>query len=125
LGAVLLLVVLRLLTRRASLAVPIAMVIIIYWWSTMTFTAALPVEVTYELVIAAGFMFVLIRFGLLAAAVAWIVVGLCQAVPFPLQVSHWSAPRSNWTIAAIVLLATFGFSASRGGEPLFGTFAPP
>jgi len=125
LGSVLLLVVLRLLTRRASLAVPIAMVIIIYWWSTLTFTAALPVEVTYELIIAAAFTFVLIRFGLLAAAVARIVVGLCQAVPFTLQVSHWSATASNWTIAAIVLLAMFGFYASRAGEPLFGKFAPP
>ena len=62
----------------------------------------------------------MIRFGLLAAATARIVLGLCEAMPFTLQVSHWSATPSNWTIAAIVAPALFGFYASRAGQPLFG-----
>jgi len=37
-------------------------------------------------------------------------------------VSQWSATPSNWTIAAIIALALFGFYASRAGQPLFGDF---
>jgi hypothetical protein len=48
------------------------------------------------------------------------VVGLCESIPFTLQVSHWSATPSNWTIAGIIALALFGFYASRAGQPLFG-----
>src|SRR5262249_7263231 len=124
-GALLLFVVLRLITRRAPVAIAIGMLIVFYWWSTLTLTPVLWIEVTYEILVVAMFTFVLIRFGLLAAAVARIVVGVCQAIPFTLQVSHWSATASNWTIAAIVLLAVFGFYTSRTGEPLFGKFAPP
>ena len=124
-GAALLFVVLRLVTRSAASAIAVGMVIVIYWWSTITFTAVVPIEAAYELIVGAVFTFVLIRFGLLVAATARIVVGICQTVPFTLQVSHWSATPSNWTIAAIVLLAAFGFYASRAGEPLFGRFAPP
>ncbi|HXI29635.1 MAG TPA: hypothetical protein VNG89_14450, partial [Vicinamibacterales bacterium] len=124
-GAVLLFVVLRLITRRPPLAIALGMMILFYWWSTLTLTPVLPIEVAYEVVIVAIFTFVTIRFGLLVAAVARIVLGVCQAIPFTVQVSHWSATPSNWTIAAIVLLALFGFYASRAGEPLFGTFTPP
>jgi hypothetical protein len=66
------------------------------------------------------FTFVLLRCGLLAAAVARIVLGLCQSIPLTLHVSHWSATPSNWTIAGIIALALFGFYASRAGQPLFG-----
>jgi serine/threonine-protein kinase len=119
-GAVLLMVVLRLITRRASIAIAAGMVIIFYWWSTFTLTPVLWIEVTYEIAAVVLFTFVMIRFGLLAAAVARIVLGLCQSIPFTLQVSHWSATPSNWTIAGIIALALFGFYASRAGQPLFG-----
>jgi serine/threonine-protein kinase len=121
-GAVLLLVVLRLITRRASIAIVVGIAIIFYWWSTLSFTPVLWIEVTYEIAIACLFTLVMIRFGLLAAAIARIVIGLCQTVPFTLQVSQWSATPSNWTIAAIIALALFGFYASRAGQPLFGDF---
>ena len=121
-GVVLLLVALRLVTRRAAIAIAVGMVIIFYWWSTFSLTPVLWIEVTYEIAIAALFTLVMIRFGLLSAAIARIALGLCQAVPFTLQVSHWSATPSNWTIAAIIALAMFGFYASRAGQPLFGNF---
>jgi len=123
-GVVLLFVVLRLVTRRAWLAIGIGMAIVFYWWSTFAMTPVLWIELTYELLVVAAFTFVMIRFGLLAAAIARIVLGVCEAVPFTLQVSHWSATPSNWTLAAIVALALFGFYASRAGAPLFGRFAP-
>jgi len=124
-GAVLLFVVLRLLTRRAWLAVAIGMAIVFYWWSAFAMTPLLWTELTYEVLVVAAFTVVMIRFGLLAASVARIVVGVCENIPFTLQASHWSATPSNWTIAAIAALAAFGFYASRAGRPLFGKLAPP
>jgi predicted Ser/Thr protein kinase len=119
-GGVLLLVVLRLIIRRASIAIGATMVIIFYWWSTLTLTPVLWIEVAYEIAAVCLFTFVLLRCGLLAAAVARIVLGLCQSIPLTLHVSHWSATPSNWTIAGIIALALFGFYASRAGQPLFG-----
>src|SRR5207237_8852214 len=119
-GTVLLFVVLRLLTRRAWLAVAIGMAIVFYWWSAFALTTVWWSELAYEMVVVAAFTVVMIRFGLLAAAIARIVLGACEAVPFTLQVAHWSATPSNSTFAAIVALALFGFYASRAGQPLFG-----
>jgi serine/threonine-protein kinase len=119
-GVVLLFVVLRLVTRRASLAVAAGMVIIFYWWSSFLLTSAWWTELTYEIIVVVLFTIVTIRFGLLAAAVARIVLGLCETIPFTLHVSHWSATPSNWTLGGIIALALFGFYASRAGQPLFG-----
>jgi hypothetical protein len=121
-GAVLLLVVLRLITRRAWIAIAAGMVIIFYWWSAFTLTPVLWIEVAYEIAAVVLFTFVMLRFGLLAAAVARIVLGLCESIPFTLQVAHWSAAPSNWTIAGIIGLALYGFYASRTGQPLFGNW---
>jgi hypothetical protein len=101
------------------------MTIVFYRWSTFLMTPVLPIEVAYEVVVVCAFTFVLIRFGLLVAAVARIVLGVCEAIPFTLHVAHWSATPSNWTVAAILALAVFGFYAARAGQPLFGKFTPP
>jgi len=122
-GAVLLFVVLRLLTGRAWIAIAVGMAIVFYWWSAFAMTPLLWTELTYEILVVAAFTAVMIRFGLLSAAVARIVLGICESIPFTLQASHWSATPSTWTIAAIVALAAFGFYASRAGRPLFGGFA--
>jgi len=121
-SAVLLFVVLRLVTRRAWIALGLGMVIIFLWWSTTSYTPVLWIELTYEIAVVCLFTFVMMRFGLLSAAITRIVVNVCEAVPFTLHVSHWSATPSNWTIAGIIALALFGFYASRAGEPLFGKF---
>ncbi|HKB09382.1 MAG TPA: hypothetical protein VKD69_01970, partial [Vicinamibacterales bacterium] len=125
LGAVLLFVVLRLITGRAKVAIAAGMLIVLYWWSAPATIPVAWIEVAYEVIVITLFTFALIRFGLLVAAVMRIVIGVCQAIPFTLQAAHWSATPSNWTVVAIVLLAAFGFYASRAGEPLFGKFAPP
>ena len=119
-GVVLLFVVLRLVTRRAPVAIAAGMLIVFYWWSALQATPVWWTELTYEIAVIVLFTFVTIRFGLLAAAVARIVLGLCETIPFTLHVSHWSATPSNWTIAGIIALAVFGFYASRAGQPLFG-----
>jgi len=123
--AALLFVIVRLLVRRPAIALAVGMTIVFYRWSTFLMTPVLPIEVAYEVVVVCAFTFVLIRFGLLVAAIARIVLGVCEAIPFTLHVGHWSATPSNWTIAAILALAVFGFYAARAGQPLFGKFAPP
>jgi hypothetical protein len=123
-GVMLLLVFLRLLTRRAWMAMALGMLIILYWWSALSFTPVLWSEITYEVLVVVLFTMVMTRFGLLTAATTRIVLGICQVVPFTLQVSHWSATGSNCTIAAIIALAVFGFYASRAGQPLFGNLDP-
>jgi hypothetical protein len=124
-AAALLFVILRLLVRRTAVALAVGITIVFYWWSTFSMTPVLPIEVAYEGVVVCAFTFVLIRFGLLVAAVARIVLGVCEAIPFTLHVAHWSATPSNWTVAAILALAVFGFYAARAGQPLFGKFTPP
>ena len=119
-ATVLLFVVLRLLTRRAWLSVALGMVVTFFWWSNLAVTSVLWNDIIYAIAAVCLFTFVMIRFGLLAAAIARIVLGLCEAVPFTLQTSHWSATPSNWTIALIVALASFGFYASRAGQAPFG-----
>jgi len=122
-AVVMLLVFLRLLTGRASMAMAVAMAIMLYWWSSITFTPVLWSELMYEVLVVVLFTLVMIRFGLLTGATTRIVLAICQAVPFTLQVSHWSATASNYTIAAIIALALFGYYASRAGQPLLGDFA--
>ena len=71
LGIAFLFVALRLLTRRTWLAVPLGMYVLFTYWSSFGQAAAYYwIEMTLEVAIVALFTFVLIRFGLLAAAIA-------------------------------------------------------
>jgi hypothetical protein len=63
---------------------------------------------------------VVVRFGLLASAIALFVASALTAVPLTLDVAHWSAAPSNWTLALLMALTLFGFYASRAGQPLLG-----
>jgi hypothetical protein len=67
---------------------------------------------------------VMIRFGLLSAIIALAVAKVVPAIPLTLQVAHWSATASNMTLLGILMLALFGFYASRSGQPLFGRLDP-
>jgi uncharacterized membrane protein YedE/YeeE len=64
---------------------------------------------------------VAVRFGLLALVVARFAWGILETMPLTLDVSHWSAAASNWTLAVLIGLALFGFYAARAGQPLFGS----
>ena len=63
---------------------------------------------------------VVVRFGLLAFAVAWFFSSVMTNVPLRLDLSHWAAAPSAWTLALLMALTLFGFYASRAGQPLFG-----
>ena len=125
LGVAFLFVALRLVTRRTWIAIPIGMYVLFTFWSSFGQAAAYYwIELTLEVSIVALFTFVLIRFGLLAAAIAAITFRLGTTVPLTLDLSHWSATPSNWTLAGVIALALFGYYASRGGRPLLGAVLP-
>jgi hypothetical protein len=81
----------------------------------------LPWSVAFPLASGALLTVVAVRFGLLALVVARFTWGLLEFMPMTLDVSHWSAAASNWTLALLVGLTAFGFYASRAGQPLFGS----
>jgi Protein kinase domain len=64
--------------------------------------------------------FVAVRFGLLTLVVTWFVWGALYASPLTVDLSHWSATTSMWTLALLGILALVGFSAARAGQPLSG-----
>ena len=64
--------------------------------------------------------FVVVRFGLLSLAVALYFSSAMTSIPFRLDLSHWAAMPSTWTLALLMALTLFGFYASRAGQPLFG-----
>ena len=63
---------------------------------------------------------VVVSFGLLSCAVALFVSSVMLNIPLRLDLSHWAAMPSAWTVALLMALTMFGFYASRAGQPLFG-----
>jgi hypothetical protein len=115
-------VVLRLITRRQSAAIAIGMVGIFVAWSEFGPAPVFWLELVAEALSVALFTFVMIRFGLLAALVALVVLNVCRITPLTLELKHWSAAGSTQTLGVIVALTIFAFYASRAGQPLFGKF---
>jgi len=113
-------VVLRLITRRQSAAIAMGMVGIFFAWSELGPAPVFWLELAAEAFIVALFTFVMIRFGLLAALVALVVLNVCQIMPLTLELKHWSAAGATQTLVFIAALTIFAFYASRAGQPLFG-----
>jgi hypothetical protein len=117
--AVMVFVVLRLLLKRRWLAIVLGTAIVAV--VGINSAATMPwIDVPLQLATAALVTMVIVRFGLLAASVAFVVWAVGLDVPFTTNVSHWSAAGSNLTIAAFTGLVVFGFVASRAGQPLLG-----
>jgi hypothetical protein len=118
--AVMAFVILRLLLRREWLAIVLgtALVAIV---GTNSAATVLWLDVSLQLLIAVVVTLLIVRFGLLAAAVAFTIWAIGVDVPFTLRIAHWSATASNLTIAALIALVGFGFFASRAGKPLLGS----
>jgi hypothetical protein len=61
-----------------------------------------------------------VRYGLLATAVAFAVGNILEDIPLTWSLSHWTATTSNLALATALALTFFGFYAARAGQPLFG-----
>jgi hypothetical protein len=81
------------------------------------------VEFPMALVVAALILAVLLRFGLLALAVAQFTFSLLASFPYILGFSRWYAGRSLFALLVILALAFFGFRTALAGQPIFGSAA--
>ncbi len=63
--------------------------------------------------LGASFSFVLVRFGLLALVVAWVMFGLLTTFPLAIDPAHWNAGVAVLGLAMIAAAATFGVIAAR------------
>jgi hypothetical protein len=62
----------------------------------------------------------MIRFGLLALVVNFVVFNIVQNFPLTTQGSAWYAGISLAGILLIAAMAIYGFYTSLGGRPVFG-----
>jgi serine/threonine-protein kinase len=83
----------------------------------------LAIEIPFAVLIATIFVFVVLRFGLLAVAVAGLVGTLLRLSPITLDLSRWYAARSLFALAIIVAIALYGFRIALGKRPVFGLVA--
>lgn len=117
---VLLFVILRLLLRRMWLSVIVGgAILVLVSANNMGGTSSL--IWIFPLMSGVLLTVVLVRFGLLPFAVALFVPRIVSGIPFTLEMSHWSAAASNWTLVLLMALTAFGFYAARAGQPLFGS----
>jgi hypothetical protein len=117
--AILIVVVLRLACRWNWLALLLTTVCLsVATWQYMGSSTSW----LWALSLASGALltFIAVRFGLLTLAAAWFVWSALYDSPLTLDLSHWSVTASNLTLALLAVLALFGFSAARGGQPMFG-----
>jgi serine/threonine-protein kinase len=111
-------VLLRLILRWRWLAI-----VVTWLFLSLTTTydmSAMPMSLVFPLASGTLLTTIAFRFGLLTLVVAWFTWGIIEAVPMTLQVSHWRAAPSNWTLAVLFGLTLYGFYASRAGQPLVG-----
>jgi serine/threonine-protein kinase len=112
---------LRAVIRRTWLVVPIVMLALGVLIGRETISGrSLLLEVPVTLGIIGLGLFVLLRFGVLAAATTFFVNAALQQAPATLDVTAWYAGASALLVGGVVLVALGGFVLARGGEPLFG-----
>jgi Protein kinase domain len=83
----------------------------------------LAIEIPFAVLIATILVFVVLRFGLLAVAVAGLVGTLLRLSPITLDFSRWYAGRSLFALAIVAALALIGFRFALGGRPVLAMTA--
>ena len=71
------------------------------------------------LVMATLLVMVLLRYGLLAFAAAFLTLNLLSRFPITLDLSAWYVGASVLALGTVTLLALYGFLVSLAGRPLF------
>ena len=118
---VLIIVILRLALRRMSIALVVtALLVSVGFMQYLIGTGWL--GVLFPLVNGAVFTLIAFRFGLLPLILARFVYSAVLRIPVVSDPSHWAAAPALWTLAALLVLTVCAFVASRGGQPLFGTW---
>jgi hypothetical protein len=108
----------RLVCRKSWLAA----IVTVMLFSTAAFGGESPLmDFLFAAPVFAAFLWILLRFGLLALAVTVMADGLSGSMPITTSFGAWYAEGGVFFLVAIVLIAAYGFQISRAGKPLFGT----
>jgi serine/threonine-protein kinase len=113
----LMLFLLRVLLRKQWLAGP-AFVIIMSVVPSIG-SATLRLDIMEGAIFFGAVAFVLLRFGLLAAIVAYVSYNLLATFPPTLDLSAWYIGLVPIPLVAVALIAIYGFRTSLAGRPLF------
>jgi hypothetical protein len=112
-----LLVIVRLVVRRTSIAATLLVM-----FAVPLFAAALsPVDVTFGIVFTVLGLTVLLRIGLLAHVAALMVMHSLTWMPLTLDADAWYFGWSLLVLLAIAAFAGYGFVTALGGQPAFGS----
>jgi hypothetical protein len=116
-------VLLRLIFRRTSLVIAAWLLISVLFQASPVLVSGTSdwIAAVYQACVIAAVTVMVVRYGLLVTAVAFAVGNILEDIPLTLSLSHWTATTSNLALAAVLTLTFFGFYASRGRQPLFGT----
>ena len=115
-----LLVFLRLLLRRKSLATFVLLLLLTLAFGGGAARAPLVIMITFMLLSAGTLTFVVTRYGLLALVIAGYFWGVLLNVTITLDTSTWYFGRSLLAIAVLVGIVLVGAVTSIGDKPLFG-----
>jgi len=80
----------------------------------------LAIEIPFAALQAGLLLVLVLRFGILSAAVRGLVGGLLILSPITLDFSQWYAGRSLLALLLVVALALYGFRVALGRRPVFG-----
>ncbi len=122
--AVLGFVLLRLIFKRtpAAIVAALALLALVQAQSALTSGTAIWISVVFQACVMGIVIVVVVRYGLLVAAIMFAVSRVLEGVPLTSALSHWAAATSNVALGLVLGLTLFGFYASRAGQPLFGKF---
>jgi serine/threonine-protein kinase len=110
-------VLLRILLRRVWIAAAVLCVLSIPFSPTGISTIT---DAIVTVIIVAFHLTIVVRFGLLATAVTFVVTRLLTWLPLTLNAEAWYFGQSLLVLLTIFGLATYGFFAALGGRPAFG-----
>jgi hypothetical protein len=78
------------------------------------------IKIGIEVVSWALWLFLLMRFGLLALALAFFVQYMLRSNLITLDASAWYAPYGYATLAMLAVIVLYASRTSPGGQPIFG-----
>jgi hypothetical protein len=109
--------------RRTSLAIVAWVLISALFLATQVLNSGTSVWIAsaFQAATIVILTIMVVRYGVLVTAVAFVMAAYLDDFPLILSLSHWTAGTTNVTLAAVFALTGFGFYAARAGQPLFGT----
>ena len=116
-------VVMRIVVKRTWLAAIIAGGIYSFLVPGETGTDQVVLNTAFTIAVSALYMAVLVRFGVLAMAVAFLTNAVLTQGALTADLSKVYASTSVWLLVLVGGFAVLGFYASRDRQPLFGGFS--